>query len=61
MMAPTLAYLLTWIGLSFWYFAYWNQYPSYTKVFAGVGTAILVIELILAAFFPTGVSRARHQ
>ncbi len=54
MMAPTLAYLLTWIGLSLWYFAYWNQAPAYSRVFMGVGTAILVVELILAAFFPPG-------
>ncbi len=54
MMAPTLAYLLTWIGLSLWYFAYWNQMPAYSRVFMGTGTAILVLELIVAAFFPPG-------
>jgi hypothetical protein len=61
MVSPTVTYLLTWIGLSFWYFAYWNQYPSYSKVFASVGTVILILELVFAAFFPNGVPRARHQ
>lgn len=48
MMTPSVAYLLTWIGLSLWYFAYWNQRPNFTKVFVVVGTFLLAVCLLNA-------------
>jgi len=48
MMTPTFAYILTWLGLSFLYFWYWNQRPPFSTLFVVVGAILLVVCLFNA-------------
>lgn len=46
MTSPPFWYTITWMGLSCWYFAYWDKYPQFSVLFRWAGSGFLLLSLL---------------